>query len=206
MRIGIFGGTFDPPHNGHINALEAFLSEFEFDRIYVIPVSVPPHKSLKSNVSANDRLNMSRLAFEELSDKVFVSDLEIKRQGRSYTADTIKYFKDQGCDEIYFLCGTDMLLTLDLWYKPDYILSNAKIVFARRENDEENTEKIAVKIKQYKEKFSAQIFELKSKVLEISSTQIRDELQNGSCKHLTPRVLEYILRNGLYMAGESDGK
>ncbi len=198
MKIGIFGGTFDPPHIGHINALKAFLAEFKFDCVYVIPVFVPPHKALKSNVSTEDRLNMSRLAFEELSDKVIISDLEIKRQGKSYTADTIRYFKDQGCDEIYFLCGTDMLLTLDLWYKPDYILSNAKIVFARRENDEENTERIAEKIKCYKEKFSAQVFELKSKVLEISSTQIREGLQNGNCEYLSPKVLEYISKNSLY--------
>ena len=198
MRIGIFGGTFDPPHIGHINALKAFYDEFDFDRLYVIPVFVPPHKSLKSDVSTEDRLNMSRLAFANVSEKIAVSDLEIKRRGKSYTADTIKHFKDQGCDEIYFLCGTDMLLTLDMWYRPDYILSNAKIVFARRENDIANTEKIAEKIKLYKERFSAEIIELKTKVLEISSTQIREGLERGSGEFLSPSVLDYIIKHGLY--------
>lgn len=198
MRIGIFGGTFDPPHIGHINALKTFFEEFEFDCLYVIPVFVPPHKSLKSDVSTEDRLNMSRLAFGGISDKIVVSDLEIKRQGKSYTADTIKHFKEQGCDEIYFLCGTDMLLTLDMWYKPDYILSNAKIVFARRESDSDNTEKIAEKIKMYKERFSAEIIEMKTKVLEISSTQIREGLEHGVSEYLSPSVLNYITEQGLY--------
>ena len=198
MKIGIFGGTFDPPHIGHINALKTFLDEYDFDYVYVIPVFVPPHKSLKSNVSTDDRLNLSRLAFANISEKIVISDLEIKRQGKSYTADTIRHFKELGCDDIYFLCGTDMLLTLDLWYMPEYIMKNAKIVFARRENDAENTEKIAEKIKKYEEKFSAQIFELKTKVIEISSTQIRDELQEGNCEHLSHAVLEYIAEQGLY--------
>ena len=198
MKIGIFGGTFDPPHIGHINVLKAFLEEFNFDCVYVIPVFVPPHKSLKSDVSTNDRLYMSKLAFEGVSEKVIISDLEIKRQGKSYTADTIRHFKELGCDEIYFLCGTDMLLTLDMWYKPDYILSNAKIVFARRENDAENTEKIARKVKLYEEKFSAKILELKVKVNEISSTQIRKELGQGNCEYLSSKVQEYISQKGLY--------
>lgn len=198
MRIGIYGGTFDPPHVGHERALAAFLEQFDFDIVYVIPVFVPPHKSLKSDVSTEDRLNMSRLAFEGISHKVSVSDLEIKRQGKSYTADTIKHFKEQGCDEIYFLCGTDMLLTLDMWYRPEYILSNAKIVFARRENDEENTEKIAEKIKKYKEIYSAQIYELSINVLEISSTRIRSGISNGKCEYLSPNVVEYIQEKGLY--------
>ena len=198
MKIGIYGGTFDPPHIGHERALQAFLEQFDFDAVYVIPVFVPPHKSLKSDVSTDDRLNMSKIAFEGMSDKVVVSDLEIKRRGKSYTADTIKHFKDEGCDEIFFLCGTDMLLTLDMWYKPEYILSNAKIVFARRESDEENTVKIAEKINKYKELYSAVVFELSIKVLEISSTQIRDSLSAGKCEFLSPSVYAYIQENGLY--------
>lgn len=198
MRIGIYGGTFDPPHIGHIRAFEAFLEQFEFDRVYVIPALIPPHKSLKSNVSADDRLQMTRLAFEGISENVTVSDLEMKREGKSYTADTVKHFKDLGCDEIYFLCGTDMLLTLDLWYKPDYIMANAKIVFARRESDSDNTQKIAEKISEYKKRFGAEIFELGVQVLEISSTEIRESFKSGGSEYLTASVFEYIEKNGLY--------
>ena len=112
MRIGIYGGTFDPPHIGHINAFKAFLEQFCFDKVFVIPVFTPPHKCLKSSVSTDDRLNMTRLAFENLSENVEISDLEIKRQGKSYTADTIRYFKEEGYDDIYFLCGTDTSLII----------------------------------------------------------------------------------------------
>ena len=202
MKIGIFGGTFDPPHIGHINSFKDFLGQFEFDKVFVIPVNTPPHKSLKSSVSSVDRLNMSRLAFGNISENVIVSDLEIKREGKSYTADTIKYFKEQGYDDIYFLCGTDMLLTLDMWYKPEYILQNAKIVFARRENDVENTEKIASKIKKYTEMYGATVIPLKTNVLEISSTEIREGIKLGDNRYLSSSVIEYIFEKGLYTDGE----
>lgn len=198
MKIGIFGGTFDPPHVGHVEAFKAFLEQFGFDKAFVIPVFTPPHKSLKSHVTAQDRLNMSSLAFENLADNVIVSDIEITRQGKSYTADTIKYFKDQGYDDIYFLCGTDMLLTLGHWYKPEYILSNAKIVYARRENDLENTNKITEKIQEYIDNYGAVITPLNVNVLEISSTEIREELQKGKSSYLSKEVAEYIEKNGLY--------
>lgn len=202
MKIGIFGGTFDPPHIGHINAFKAFVEQFDFDRVFVIPVCTPPHKSLKSTVTAEDRMNMAFLAFGGISKNVVISDIEIKRQGKSYTADTIKHFKEQGYDDIYFLCGTDMLLTLDMWYKPEYILKNAKIVFARRENEQENTERIASKIEKYTEKYGATVIPLKTNVLEISSTEIRDGIKRGETEYLSSRVAEYITENGLYTEGE----
>ena len=199
MRLGIFGGTFDPPHIGHINAFIGFINQFEFDKICVIPVFMPPHKSQHSSTSAADRLMMSRLAFEDLSSSVSVSDIEIKREGKSYTADTIKYFVDNGFDDIYFLCGTDMLLTLDMWYNPSYIFENATIVYARRENDENITQKIKCKIEDYKERFGAKIVQLNTNLIEISSSEIRNSLEcSGSCQYLTPAVLSYIKENKLY--------
>lgn len=201
MKIGIFGGTFDPPHIGHINVFKAFLEQFDFDKVFVIPVNVPPHKNLKSSVTAEDRLNMSSLAFGELSKNVVISDMEIKRQGKSYTADTIRYFKEQGYDDIYFLCGTDMILTLDMWYKPEYILKNATIVYARRENEYGNTEKIAQKIEEYIKRYDATVIPLKTAVLELSSTEIREELLRGETANLCPQVVEYIRNKGLYADG-----
>lgn len=199
MRVGIYGGTFDPPHNGHISALKAFLEQFDFDRVYVIPVHIPPHKSRKSSVSAEDRMNMSSLAFKNLSEKVIISDLEIKRQGKSYTADTIREFKDNGCDDIYFLCGTDMLLTLDSWYKPEYILANATIVYARRECDSLLDSEIAKKTQEYKIRFGAKVIPLKTHIVEISSSEIRDSLKDeGVCRYLTNEVVNYINEHNLY--------
>lgn len=198
MKTGIFGGTFDPPHIGHINVFKAFIEAFNFDKVFVMPVFVPPHKSRKSDTSVEDRLNMTKLAFEELSPKVVVSDLEIKREGKSYTADTIRYFKEKGYEDIYFLCGTDMFLTLDSWYNPSYIFENATIVYARRESDRENTVEIREKTKQYIENFNAKIVPLSAEVKEISSTEIRSSVACGSYEFLTEGVVEYIKEKGLY--------
>ena len=198
MKIGIFGGTFDPPHLGHIKTFKAFYDKFKFDKTYVIPVSTPPHKQIKSTSTTQDRLNMSRLAFETIANNIEVSDIEIKRQGKSYTADTIKHFKDQGCDEIYFLCGTDMLLTLDSWYKPNYIFENATIVYARRESELDITEKISEKILIYQKNFNAKIEFLDISILEISSTEIRNSFEKVGAQYLSPEVYDYIKANGLY--------
>lgn len=202
MRIGIYGGTFDPPHNGHINACKTFLDSVELDILYVIPVYTPPHKQQKSDTDALARLEMSKLAFSKLSSKVLVSDLEIKREGKSYTADTIRYFKENYKDaEILFLCGTDMILTMDFWYKPEYIFENATIVYVRRENEEENTEKIAKKCAFYEEKFNAKIIYLKMDTYEISSTDIRNAINDEKKLNgfISPEIYNYIKENGLYL-------
>ena len=199
MRIGIFGGTFDPPHSGHVCLCKAFLERFDIDKLYVIPTFIPPHKEIKSMTQTAQRFEMTEIAFSNLSDKIVVSDMEIKRQGKSYTALTIKEFKDQGFDDIYFLCGTDMLLTLDSWYMPSYIFENATIVYARRENDEVNDLLILKKIRDYQEKFQAKIEKLDLNVIEISSSQIREEVyDNKESQYLTREIKEYIEKNNLY--------
>lgn len=199
MRIGIYGGTFDPPHNGHVSALKAFTEQFDFDKIFIIPVLIPPHKSRKSTVSAEDRLNMSDLAFKNLSKIIEISDLEINRQGKSYTADTIREIKNMGYDDIYFLCGTDMLLTLDSWYMPEYIFANATIVYARRECDERLDIEISEKIQNYQAKFNAKIIPLKTQIIEISSSEIRESLDTESRnRYLPSEVADYIINHGLY--------
>lgn len=201
MKIGIFGGTFDPPHIGHINACKSFIKKIDLDQIYVIPVFLPPHKCISSNVSAENRLEMTKIAFSNLSNRVVVSDMEIKRKGKSYTAETIRYFKDNGYDDIYFLCGTDMILSMDTWYKPEYIFKNSKIVYARRENDEENSILIDQKCREYREKYEAQIILLELDVIEVSSSEIREAI---SCKEklqnfVSKDIYEYITKNKLYV-------
>ena len=198
MKIGIFGGTFDPPHIGHISALSAFLKQIDFEKVFVIPTFNPPHKRIKSDASAQDRLKMSELAFAHLSNKVVISDLEISRKGKSYTVDTIRHFKEIGYDEIYFLCGTDMLLTLDMWYKPEYIFSNAVIVYARRENDDAISIQIEQKRREYLAKFNAKIIQLDFQITEISSSEIRDSLNRGDSSFLTREVADYITKQDLY--------
>lgn len=198
MKIGIYGGTFDPPHIGHINACKAFLEQIELDKLYVIPVYTPPHKNVSSKTMPYQRFDMTKLAFEPLSDKIIVSDIEIKREGKSYTADTIRAFKDElDNPEIYFLCGTDMILTMDFWYNPAYIFENAIIVYVRRENDHEITDKIAKKCCFYKEKFGAKIIHIDLNAIELSSSEIRQNSSKND-EALLPEILRYIEENGLY--------
>ena len=199
MIIGIYGGTFDPPHIGHIQACKNFLDSFKVDKMYVIPTSIPPHKVRNSIVDGATRLEMCKIAFENLSPDIEVSDVELNRQGKSYTADTIKHFKELGNDTIYFLCGTDMFLTLDKWYKPEYILSNAVIVCMRRECDNHNTLAINEKALVYEDKFNAKIHFLNYDAIEISSSEIRENIEDESIKNaLSPDVLAFIRANGLY--------
>lgn len=199
MKIGIFGGTFDPPHIGHINMCKAFIDKFALDALYVIPARIPPHKTINSSTTTKERFEMSRLAFSGISDKIIVSDLEIKREGKSYTADTIRYFKDTMDCDLYFLCGTDMLLTFDTWYMPDYIFKNATVVYARRENDKDNDEKIPAKIAEYKKKYDARIAQLDVNVIVVSSSQIRKEIDDlGVSSYLTNEVLDFVTKNNLY--------
>ena len=202
MKIGIYGGTFDPPHLGHINACKAFLEAIPLDTLYVMPASGPPHKTINSDVSPQKRLEMTEIAFSKLSNKIAVSDLEFKRQGKSYTAETIRLFKENFKDvEIYFLCGTDMILTMDMWYKPEYIFANAKIVYVRRENQQEITIKIDEKCKLYKEKYNADIIYLSLDTREMSSSEIRNAIleKKELSGYLSPEIIEYISQNGLYL-------
>lgn len=200
MRVGIFGGTFNPPHIGHINMCKLFLEKLSLDKLFVIPANIPPHKQIISKTTCKERLEMAEIAFSNLSDKVIVSDLEMKRTGKSYTADTIKELKSQGYGNLFFLCGTDMILSLDSWYMPDYIFENATIVYIRRENDIENNKFLEKKISLYRTKFHAKIINIEVEPIEISSSLVRETVKNGNdvTKMVTPAVLSYIENKKLY--------
>lgn len=202
MRICIYGGTFDPPHIGHMHACKSFLDSFCVDRMYIIPTSTPPHKVRSSTVSGEDRLEMCRLAFSGISDLIEISDVELKREGKSYTADTIRYFKNEGNEEIYLLCGTDMLLTLDRWYNAEYILTNAKIVCMRRESDKSIEKEIVEKKEKYQHEYGTDVYVLDVDAIELSSSEIRDKINDSSADGLiTDSVLAYITEKGFYKKG-----
>jgi nicotinate-nucleotide adenylyltransferase len=193
----MYGGTFDPPHIGHVYACKSFLEAYSVDKIYIVPTLIPPHKSRSSSVNAEMRLEMAKLAFEGISKNVEISNIEIMRQGKSYTADTLKQFKDMGADQIYLLCGTDMFVTLDMWYNPKYIFEAATVVCIRRESDLKMTSLIEEKSAFYKEKFGAKVEFIYKDAVEISSTDLRNTPSN--LKELVPQsVYEYIKKNKLY--------
>jgi len=199
MTICIYGGTFDPPHIGHMHACESFLNNFEVDKLYIIPTYMPPHKIRSSKVSAEARFDMSRIAFSSISDKIEISDVELKREGKSYTSDTIAYFKMLGNNDIYFLCGTDMFLTLDTWHEFKYIFTNAKIVCIRRESDAETEAALLKKKKEYETLYNGKIFFITDDAIELSSSEIRERIQGSSVDNLLHSgVIEYIRKNNLY--------
>ena len=204
MKIGIYGGTFNPPHLGHITAARAVFELLGLDRLLLIPAGIPPHKALPTDSApAEHRLEMTRLAGEALGlgDRMQVLDLELKREGRSFTADTLAELREQYPeDELWLLMGTDMFLTLQAWKDPEKILSLAGIAaFGRTEAD---TEELFAVQRDYLQRTypQARIFTLTIPgVVDVSSTELRGRLAKGEGGALlAPAVYGYILRNHLY--------
>ena len=207
MKIGIYGGTFNPPHLGHLTAARAVFDLLDLDRLLLIPAGVPPHKAMPDGSPAADqRLEMTALAAEQLGlgERVQVLDMELKREGKSFTADTLEILKEQYPeDELWLLMGTDMFLTFQAWQQPEKILSLAGIAaFGRTEAD---TEELFAVQREYlcKTYPGARIFTLTIPgVVDISSTELREKLAKGTGEqYLSPAVYGYILRHGLYNTG-----
>ncbi len=134
MRIGIYGGTFNPPHKGHKNLALQMKRAARLDRIIIIPTGTPPHKTGEQTASGEHRYKMCRLMFSE--DFFSVSDIEIKRQGKSYTYDTLCQLKEEfPGDELFLIMGSDMLLSFHRWYNYREILSLATLCVATREDE-----------------------------------------------------------------------
>ncbi len=197
-KVGIYGGTFSPPHLGHVGAVESFCDAISLDELIIMPTFVPPHKQHDTEISPSDRIEMCKLAFGHI-DKAVVSDLEIKRGGKSYTAITLEELSSDD-RELYFLCGTDMFITLDKWYMFEKIFKLAVICYVRREDEYGLGELIEKKKEEYVRKYNAEIIEISNDVREISSSEIRDGIKNKSdLSDAVPRkVYNYITEKGLY--------
>lgn len=204
MRIGVYGGTFNPPHLGHITAARTVFELLKLDKLLLIPDDRPPHKPLpEGSPTARQRLELTRLAGEQLGleEKVETLDIELRRGGRSYTADTLEAVRElYPGDELWLLMGTDMFLTLHIWREPERILAQAGIAaFGRSETD---TEKLfAVQRERlYRMYPLARIFTLTVPgVVDISSTDLREKLaKGGGSNYLAPAVYGAILRDKLY--------
>ena len=198
MRVGIYGGTFSPVHNGHVAAAKAFMEQMWLDILYVIPTGVTPHKDMKGNATAADRLEMCRLAFEGM-EGVIVSDLEMRREGKSYTVDTLRELYDPE-GRLFLLMGTDMLMTLDTWREPDEIFRLCYPVYVRRETDGELDAPIVEKIKSYQDKYGKVVRRIVTPAIELSSTDVRAAVAEGFPIEgaVPPAVAAYIRARGLY--------
>ena len=204
MKIGVYGGTFNPPHLGHLTAARTVFELLGLDLLLLIPAGLPPHKELPAgSPTAEQRLEMTRLAGEQLGlgDKVRTLDIELERGGRSFTSDTLVQLKAQYPDsELWLLMGTDMFLTLQAWHEPEKILSLAGIAaFGRTEEDTEELFS-AQRNYLYQTYPQARIFTLTIPgVIDVSSTELREKLAKGQGGNLlAPAVYGYILREGLY--------
>jgi nicotinate-nucleotide adenylyltransferase len=199
-RIGIYGGTYSPPHIGHLRAAEYAVGALKLDRLLLIPTGVSPHKEMSSGASSADRLEMLRLSADGI-EKAEVSDLELKREGRSYTVDTLRELKAQNPGaELVLLMGTDMFTSFMTWREPEQIMKLAELaVFFRGEKSER------VRIEAQKtalESLGARINLVENPVTAISSTDLRRMLVFGCADpFLMPGVGEYIRQKGLYGTG-----
>ncbi len=201
-KIGVYGGSFNPPHFGHVQAAKAFQAELGLDKLLVIPAAQPPHKTLPAgSPDAAARLEMVRLAMAELPF-ASVEDLEIRREGASYTVDTLKELRDRyPDDDLYFCMGTDMFQSFDSWYQPKKIVALAKIAMAHREQtDMTQLRELAAG---FKKKYGKAPVILHNPLHPMCSTQIRRLLILGGAEDfLPPAVLQYIRTHGLYGTGK----
>lgn len=204
MRIGIYGGTFNPPHLGHLTAAESVFRMLKLDKLFLIPAGLPPHKELPAgSATSEQRLEMTRLACEQLGlgDRAEVLELELQREGKSFTSDTLEAIHARYPDaELWLLVGTDMFLTLQAWHEPGRIFELAGVAaFGRTEEDTEELFSVQREYL-YRTYPHARIFTMTIPgVVDVSSTELRDRLAKGEGGHLlAPAVYGYILREGLY--------
>lgn len=198
MKIGIFGGTFNPPHLAHLNIAEDFSRRLNFDKLIIMPTYQPPHKQAQSLADSEDRLEMCRLLFD--MENTEISDMEIQRQGKSYTYDTLCQLEEKypGA-ELYLIIGSDMLLSFHKWYRYEDILRKCTLCVLTRENDIDNAQMkdyafTTLGLGEGEIVFSA------LKAFELSSTQIREMMARGEdVSSLTgERVWAYIKEKRLY--------
>lgn len=198
-RIGIYGGTFNPPHIGHIQAAKQAVKALGLSKLLIIPAYAPPHKAVlpTNSPTAQQRLEMLRIAVADCPE-IEVSDMELRREGVSYTVETVLALKRQYPDgELVLLMGTDMFLSFDTWMRWEEILQNAALgVFYRGDKGEKPA--IARK-KEELEALGAKVTLVQNDVIAISSTQMRRLLAFRCAGELLPAgVLDYIRENRLY--------
>jgi nicotinate-nucleotide adenylyltransferase len=185
-RLGILGGTFDPIHSGHLILAEQLKEELNLEKVIFIPSANPPHKENHRVSSSKDRLKMVKIAIRDNPD-FLISDIELKRKGKSYTIDTLtrflKLYKDS---ELFFLLGSDAIDELPTWKEPDKIFQKVNVVIALRPGfdriDPEN-------------RFVKKSLVVSINGLNISSTQIRERVRTGkSIRYLVPPEVEKFIR------------
>ena len=202
MKIGIYGGTFDPVHLGHIRSAYAFLTACQLDKLLIIPTFIPPHKTICKGDNPKNRLEMLKIAFSKLpfyEKKIVISDYEIRQQKTSYTYETLEHFIEISKD-LTILCGTDNFLTLEKWKNFERVFELANIAHIVRPNTHDESKEILEAKQKYIEKYNARIIDVPMEPIDISSTEVRQKIKdNQDTSHLIPtEVRNYIDKYNIY--------
>lgn len=204
-NIAVFGGTFNPFHNGHKKLICEASKAIHFNRIIIIPSKIPPHKQAECLASEQDRIRMIELSLEDVKlgcDEVCISDIELKREGKSYSVDTLRELKRLYPDKeykLYFIMGSDMLLYFKEWYKYKDILKLCTLVcLSRCDEDTNKLERYANELN----KFGGEAMIVPVNPLEISSSELRNAVRSKDFDKLTcyldEKVVKYILERDIY--------
>lgn len=198
IKTGIFGGAFNPVHNGHVRLAEEAVKQLKLKKLLIIPTYDSPHKETKL-LPFEQRAEMCRRAFSHI-EGAEVSDIEQRLGGKSFTINTIRALKEELSAEhqLFLLIGGDMLFCFEQWYKYESILKEAKVCAIARDNDS------LVDMMEYADEIG-RIKVLPTRVIEVSSTEVRGKAAaGGDISDLVPKsVAEYIAENGLYTEAEA---
>ena len=198
-RIGIMGGTFDPVHNGHLLLGRQARSEYGLDEIWYMPSHIPPHKKDHRITDGKDRLAMLELALEGISFSS-VSDFEMKREGNTYTAQTLELLKEEYPeDKFYFIIGADSLFQLETWYHPEKVMELTSLLVSGREYDRAGRT-LDQQISYLKSVYGAHIQVLHNPEMNVASARIRDMAARGEDigELVSGAVAAYIREHRLY--------
>lgn len=198
-KYGIMGGTFNPIHIGHLILAEYAKDYFGLDKVIFIPTGKPPHKELDGIVSAKSRYEMVDLAIKD-NPNFIISPLEIKREGTTYSVDTLKFLKrEYPAIDFYFIVGTDSFVQIDSWKKSDILLRSCRFIVAKRLGD--SLEIVEKKARNINNKYGDIIYLMDFPYIGISSSNIRERVKNGeTVKYIIPKEVEkYINENKLYL-------
>lgn len=222
MNTGLFGGTFNPLHNGHIETIKYVADKFSLDKVFFIPCATPPHKGQQDLASAKDRFDMVNLSLEAIADryKFYASNIELKRKGPSFTIDTIKEFKKKAEKEnqFFLIIGSDAFLDIGTWKNFKELFNKICVIIMLRKQKIE-PKKLINTIESYIKNSISNNYKLNSKrdkfthtgkkdiltaqvpEINISSTMIRKLIKQGdSIKNFTPSLVKkFIINKGLYL-------
>ena len=204
-RIGVFGGTFDPIHIGHLILAEEAWFQLKLDCVYLVPAGDPPHKQDRRLTRVEHRIRMAELATAEI-DYLQVSRIDADRPGPHYTVDMVRLLRQQvgPAVEIYFLMGMDSLRDLPKWYDPAWLVENCTLVALSRHDVELDWEKLNAALPGIRDR----VIILDMPELEIASHAIQARVRDGQpIRHQVPRAVEaYIYKHGLYKEQVVNGK